>query len=315
MVAYTIRRLLQAAALILVAATLVAMFIHVIPGDPAYVILGENNVTPERVAAVRQALGLDRPLPVQYAEWLGGVVRGDFGESLISGRPIGGDLALRLPRTLELVLLSTLLSVVVGVPLGVLAGTNRNRLPDLAASTLTLIGVSVPVFVVGTLLLLVFGVWWGILPATGYTPFREDPVAHVQHLILPSVALATLETAIVLRMTRSSMLEVLSEDYVRTARAKGLATRVVVYNHALRNALIPVLTIVGVQIGSALGGTVLVEQIFNWPGLSTYLLTGINQRDYPVVQAVVLLIAALFILLNLLTDLCYAVIDPRIRYG
>jgi peptide/nickel transport system permease protein len=315
MVAYTIRRLLQAFALIFVVATLVALFIHAIPGDPVYVILGENNVTPERVAAVRRDLGLDRPVPVQYAEWIGAVARGDFGKSLISGRPIRGDLALRLPRTLELVLVSTLLSVLVGVPLGVVAATNRNKLPDLAVSTLTLIGVSAPVFVVGTLLVLVIGVQWGILPAAGYVPFRENPIEHIQHLILPCVALATLETAILQRMTRSSMLEVLAEDYVRTARAKGLAGRVVVYGHALRNALIPVLTIIGVQIGSALGGTVLVELIFNWPGLSSYLVTGINQRDYPVVQAVVLLIAALFILLNLLTDLCYAVVDPRIRYG
>jgi peptide/nickel transport system permease protein len=315
MIAYTIRRLLQAVALVFVVATLVALFIHAIPGDPAYVILGENNVTPERVAAVRKSLGLDQPVPLQYAGWLGGVLRGDFGESLISGRSIGGDLLLRLPRTLELVLVSTLLSVLVGIPLGVVAATNRNALPDLVVSTLTLIGVSAPVFVVGTLLVLVVGVQWGILPAAGYVPFGEDPIGHIQHLILPSVALATLETAIVLRMTRSSMLEVLAEDYVRTARAKGLAGRVVVYGHALRNALIPVLTIVGVQIGSALGGTVLVELIFNWPGLSSYLVTGINQRDYPVVQAVVFLIASLFILLNLLTDLCYAVVDPRIRYG
>jgi hypothetical protein len=178
-----------------------------------------------------------------------------------------------------------------------------------------LIGVSAPVFVVGTLLLLLFGVLWGILPATGYVAFGDDPARHLKHLILPSVTLATLETAIVLRMTRSSMLEVLAEDYVRTARAKGLDGRLVLYGHALRNALIPVLTIIGIQIGSALGGTVLVELIFNWPGLSSYLVTGINQRDYPVVQAVVLVIAALFILLNLLTDLIYAVVDPRIRYA
>jgi peptide/nickel transport system permease protein len=315
MLAYILRRLAQAAALVFVVATLVAVFIHLIPGDPVYVILGETNVTPERVAAVRAELGLDRPVLVQYADWLGGLLRGDFGDSLTSGRPIGGDLLLRLPRTLELILVSTLLSVLVGIPLGVLAATHRNRAPDLAVSTLALVGVSAPVFVVGTLLLLLFGVIWGILPATGYVPFTEDPLRHLKHLILPSVTLATLETAIVLRMTRSSMLEVLAEDYVRTARAKGLDGRLVLYGHALRNALIPVLTIVGIQIGSALGGTVLVELIFNWPGLSTYLVTGINQRDYPVVQAVVLVIATLFILLNLLTDLVYAVVDPRIRYG
>lgn len=315
MLAYTLRRLAQAVALVLVVATLVAVFIHLIPGDPVYVILGENNVTPERVAAVRAELGLDRPIPVQYADWLGRVARGDFGDSLTSRRPIGGDLLLRLPRTLELILVSTLLSVAVGIPLGVVAATYRNRLPDLFVSTVALVGVSAPVFVVGTLLLLVFGVRWGILPATGYVAFAEDPLGHLQHLILPSVTLATLETAVVLRMTRSSMLEVLAEDYVRTARAKGLDGRVILYGHALRNALIPVLTIIGVQIGSSLGGTVLVELIFNWPGLSSYLVTGINQRDYPVVQAVVLVIAALFILLNLLTDLIYAVVDPRIRYG
>ncbi len=315
MLAYTLRRLAQAVALVLVVATLVALFIHLIPGDPVYVILGENNVTPERVAAVRAELGLDRPIPVQFAGWLGGVARGDFGDSLTSRRPIGGDLALRLPRTLELILVSTFLSVAVGIPAGIVAATSRNRPPDLLVSTLALVGVSAPVFVVGTLLLLVFGVRWGILPATGYVAFGEDPLRHVQHLILPSVTLATLETAVVLRMTRSSMLEVLSEDYVRTARAKGLGGRVILYGHALRNALIPVLTIIGVQIGSSLGGTVLVELIFNWPGLSSYLVTGITQRDYPVVQAVVLVIATLFILLNLLTDLVYAVVDPRIRYG
>jgi hypothetical protein len=175
MLAYTLRRLAQAAALVLVVATLVAVFIHLIPGDPVYVILGENNVTPERVAAVRAELGLDRPLPIQYADWLGGVARGDFGDSLTSRRPIGGDLLLRLPRTLELILVSTLLSVAVGIPLGVLAATNRNRLPDLAVSTVALVGVSAPVFVVGTLLLLVFGVRWGILPCHRLRRLRRGP--------------------------------------------------------------------------------------------------------------------------------------------
>ena len=315
MLAYTLRRLLQAAALILVVATLVAAFIHIIPGDPVYVILGETNVTPERVAAVRHELGLDRSIPRQYLSWLGDIARGDFGSSLTSRRPIGTDLAARIPRTLELIVVATVLSVGVGIPLGVIAATNRNRVADLFVSTLALVGVSAPVFVVGTLLLLIFGVWLGIVPATGYVPFGEDPLGHLHHLILPGVTLAILETAIVLRMTRSSLLEVLAEDYVRTARAKGLNSRIVLYGHALRNALIPVLTIIGVQIGSSLGGTVLVELIFNWPGLSSYLVTGINQRDYPVVQAVVLVIATLFILLNLVTDLAYAIIDPRIRFG
>jgi peptide/nickel transport system permease protein len=315
MTAYIIRRLIQAAALVFVVATLVAVFIHLIPGDPAYVILGENNVTPERLAAVREQLGLNRPIVVQYAEWLGGVLTGDFGTSLTSKREIAADIGKRLPRTLELILVSTALSALIGIPAGMVAATYRNRMPDLLVSTLALIGVSAPVFVVGTLLLLLFGVRWQVFPATGFVAFTDDPVGHLRRLALPAVSLAILETAIVLRMTRSSLLEVLGEDYVRTARAKGLGQRTVLYGHALRNALIPVLTIIGVQIGSSLGGTVLVETIFNWPGLSTYLITGINQRDYPVVQAVVLVIATLFVLLNLATDLIYAVVDPRIKYG
>ncbi len=313
--AYILRRLLQALVMIFFVATFVAFLVHLIPGDPAYVILGENNATPERVTAVRKQLGLDRSLAVQYVDWLTDVVQGDLGNSLISKRPIALDLGKRLPRTLELTIASVVLAVLAGIPAGVVAASYRNRLPDLLVSTLALVGVSAPVFVIGTLLLLVFGVKLELLPATGYVGFTDDPIAHLQRLILPAATLAILMAAIVLRMTRSSLLEVLGEDYVRTARAKGLSQRVVLYGHALRNALVPVVTVIGVQMGSLLGGSVLVEFIFNWPGVSTYLITGINQRDYPVVQAVVLVIATLFILVNLVTDLAYALIDPRIRYG
>ncbi|MGH2533166.1 MAG: ABC transporter permease [Thermomicrobiales bacterium] len=315
MAAYILRRLLQSAVMVFLVASLVAVLIHLIPGDPTYVILGENQVTPERVAAVRKDLGLDRPILVQYGEWLRNAARGDFGSSLTSKREIAPDLAKRLPRTFELIFISTILSVVIGIPAGIVAARHHNRPPDIVVSTLALIGVSSPVFVVGTLLLLVFGVKWEVLPATGFVAFWNDPLGHVQRLILPSVTLAILNAAVVLRMTRSSLLEVLGEDYVRTARAKGLTSRRVLYAHALRNALVPVITVVGLEMGSLLGGTVLVEYIFNWPGLSTYLIMAISQRDYPVVQTVVLVIATLFVLLNLLTDLLYAVVDPRIRYG
>jgi peptide/nickel transport system permease protein len=315
MTAYVIRRLIQSLILVYIVATLVAIFIHFIPGDPAYVILGETNVTPQRVEAVRESLGLNRPIWEQYTDWLGGAWRGDFGASLTSKREIAPDIAKRLPRTFELILTSTALSVLIGIPAGVIAANYRNRMPDLLVSTLALIGVSSPVFVIGTLLVLLFGVKFSILPATGFVELTRDPIDHVKRLILPSVTLAILMSAIVLRMTRSSLLEVLGEDYVRTARAKGLTERTTLYAHALRNAMVPVVTIVGLEMGSLLGGSVLVEYIFNWPGLSTYLITAINQRDYPVVQAVVLVIATLFVLLNLLTDLLYAVIDPRIRYG
>jgi peptide/nickel transport system permease protein len=313
MTRYVLRRLLQAAVLIFFSATLVALFIHMIPGDPVSVILGED-VTPERADAVRRELGLDRPIYVQYGEWLLGLPRGDFGASLTSKRPIRQDLARRLPRTLELIAAASILSILIGVPAGVLAAQYHNRIPDIVVSISALIGISVPVFVTGTLFVLVFGIRLDVLPATGYVAFSEDAVGHLKRLILPSLTLALLMSAIVIRMTRSSLLEVLGEDYVRTARAKGLGHRVVLYKHALRNALIPVLTVIGLQMGNMLGGSVLVEFIFNWPGLSTYLITAINQRDYPTVQAVILVIAFLFILLNLLTDLLYAVIDPRIKY-
>lgn len=312
--AYIVRRLIQSAVLVFLVASFMAIFIQLLPGDPAYTILGDK-ASPERAAAVRKQLGLDRPIYVQYADWIGNVARGNFGNSLISDRPILNDLAKRLPRTIELIVASMILAIVVGIPLGVIAANYRNQMPDILVSIISLLGVSTPVFVSGTLLLLVFGVRWQILPATGYVSITENPLGHLEHLLMPAVTLALLEAAVILRMTRSSLLEVLSEDYVRTARAKGLGQRIVLYQHALRNALIPVVTIIGIQAGTLLGGTVIVEYIFNWPGVSTYLLAAINQRDYPVIQAIILIIATLFVLLNLVTDLVYAAIDPRIKYG
>lgn len=292
-----------------------AIFIHFLPGDPAYLILGEKNATPEKVAAVRAELGLDRPILAQYVDWLAHLARGDLGESLVTKRPIAPDLAARLPRTFELILVSTTLAILIGVPSGVIAASHRNRAPDTLASLGALVGVSIPEFVLGALLLLVFGVKLNILPATGYVAWRDDPLGHVQHLALPAITLAIPAVAIITRVTRSSMLEILNEDFIRTARGKGLHDRVTLFRHALPNALIPVITLVGLQMGSLLGGSVLVEYIFNWPGVSTYLNAGIMRRDYPVVQAVILVVASLFILLNLLTDLLYAVIDPRVKYG
>lgn len=312
--AYIVRRLIQSAVLVFLVASFMAIFIQLLPGDPAYTILGDK-ASPERAAAVRKQLGLDRPIYVQYADWIGNVARGNFGDSLISDRPILNDLAKRLPRTIELIVASMILAILAGIPLGVIAANYRNRMPDILVSIISLLGVSTPVFVSGTLLLLVFGVRWHVLPATGYVSITESPLGHLEHLLMPAVTLALLEAAVILRMTRSSLLEVLSEDYVRTARAKGLGQRIVLYRHALRNALIPVVTVIGIQAGTLLGGTVIVEYIFNWPGVSTYLLAAINQRDYPVIQAIILIIATLFVLLNLVTDLVYAAIDPRIKYG
>jgi peptide/nickel transport system permease protein len=311
---YVIRRLLQAALMIFVVATLVSVFIHFLPGDPAYVILGEERATEDRVQAIREELGLNRPIYEQYIDWLGGVVRGDFGKSLISGRPIRQDLQLRIPRTFELGGAAVIISVIVGIPLGVIAARYRNGAPDVLATSFAILGLSVPVFVIGPLLVLGLSVKTNILPASGYVPLGEDPLEHIKRLMLPAFTLGILSSATIIRMTRSSVLEVLGEDYVRTARSKGLGERAVLFTHALRNALIPVVTIIGLQMGTLLGSSVLVEYIFNWPGVSTYLIDGINRRDYPIVQAVILVIAVTFILLNLLTDLLYAWIDPRIKY-
>lgn len=311
---YVVRRLLQAALLIFVVATIVALFIHLIPGDPAYVILGEARADEERAEALREELGLNRPIYVQYAEWLGNAARGDLGQSLISGEPVRESLMKRIPRTFELGLLAVAISVVVGIPLGVIAARYRNTLPDVLATSFAILGLSIPVFVVGPLLVLVLSVKLQILPASGYVSWSDDPTGHLCRLLLPAVTLGILSSATIIRMTRSSVLEVLGEDYVRTARAKGVNERGVLFVHALKNALIPVVTIIGLQMGTLLGSSVLVEFIFNWPGVSTYLIDGINRRDYPVVQGVMLVIAVTFILLNLLTDLIYAWLDPRIKY-
>ena len=311
---YVLRRLLAALLLMLGVASLVFVIIHLIPGDVASIIAGER-ATPEQLAHVRRALGLDRPLTVQYLDWLSKVVRGDLGISLVSGRTVMEDLILQFPRTLELMVSALVVAVAIGVPTGMLAAVRRGRATDLLVSSCGLVGLSVPSFVVGTLLALIVGVYLRWLPISGFVPFGEDPAHHVKLLVMPSLALGLSMAGVVLRMTRSAILEVLGEDYIRTARAKGLAERAVRYRHALRNAIIPVVSIVGVQAGTLLGGTVIIEFIFNWPGLSSLLIRGIFQRDAPLVQGVILLISGAFILINLLVDVVNARLDPRIRYG
>jgi peptide/nickel transport system permease protein len=314
---YIVRRLLLSALLIFVVATILFFSIHLLPGDPALLILGGDSAqpTPEQIARVRARLGLDRPLAVQYAAWLARMARGDLGTSLVDDRSVATDLGNRLPRTLQLVVPASLLSVAVGVPLGMFAARQRGRLGDPAASAAALVGFSMPVFVTGMLLVLAFSLTLGWLPPTGYVPFAEDPRAFLRHLILPVLALAAAPVATTMRMTRSAYLEQASRDYVRTARAKGLAERAVAWHHVLRNALLPVIAVVGLQVGSMFAGAVLVEYIFAWPGLNLLLLNSLGSRDYPVIQGVVLLAAVLFVVVNLVTDLCYAVVNPRIRYG
>jgi ABC-type dipeptide/oligopeptide/nickel transport system permease component len=314
---YLARRLGLSILLLFVVATVLFFSIHLLPGDPALLILGGDaaQATPEQLARVRARLGLDRPLPVQYARWMGRVVRGDLGTSLIDDRPVATDLANRLPRTLQLVVPATLLALAAGIPLGMMAARRRGGWADPAASAAALVGFSMPVFVVGMLLVAAFSLALGWLPPAGYVPFRENPGGFLRHLVLPVLALAAAPLATVMRMTRSSVLEQARLDYVRTARAKGLAEPAVARRHVLRNALLPVTAVVGLQVGSMFAGAVLVEYIFAWPGLNGLLLNSLGSRDYPMIQGVVLLAASCFVAVNFLTDLCYAVLNPRIRYG
>ena len=299
--------------LMLAVATIVFLLLHITPGDPGRAILGDA-ASEEAVWNVDEKLGLHRPLPVQYLDWLGGILRLDMGKSIISNRPIVKDLGDRLPRSLELMATAAVFALLFGIPLGIVAAIKRNGAVDLLVGSVAILGLSLPNFVVGTILVLVLGLQLGWFQSSGFVALNEDPGAHIKLLILPTITLGLSMGAVVLRMTRSAMLEVLAFDYVRTARAKGLTERVVLWRHALKNALNPVVTVVGLQIGSLLGGAVIVEYIFNWPGLATFLINSIVNRDYPAVQGAILLIAAAFVSINLIVDLLYGVLDPRIRY-
>jgi peptide/nickel transport system permease protein len=314
---YVLRRIGTAAVLLWVVASIVFFSVYLLPGDPAHIILGglDANPTPEQLGQVRHQLGLDRPIAVQYADWLGRLAQGDFGRSLVTDRPVGRDLSVRLLRTIQLIVPAMVLAVTIGVPVGVFAARRRGTLLDPLASGITLIGFSVPVFVIGPILVYVFALRFALLPSGGYVPFAPSPARFLAYLILPAIALAAAPMATAMRMTRSSILEHLALDYVRTARSKGLGEGRVISRHVLRNALLPVLTILGLQVGAMFAGSVLVESIYNWPGMNLFLLQAIGLRDYPVIQAVVLVASIIFISLNLLTDVAYAVLDPRIRYN
>ena len=286
--------------------TLVFLLLHLVPGDPVDAMLGESAQAADR-AALRTALGLDQPLIEQYGRYLAALARLDLGRSFQDQRPVTAILAERLPATLILAAAALLLAVVLAIPLGVLAARHRGKPIDGAAMGFSLLGIAMPNFWLGPLLILVFSLWLGWTPVSG----NEGPAS----LVLPAVTLGTALAAILARMVRASVLEVLSEDYLRTARAKVLSEAAVLRRHALRNAWLPVLTLVGLQLGGLLGGAVITETVFAWPGIGSLLVEAIQGRDYPVVQGCVLLISVLYVLINTLTDLAYARIDPRIRLG
>ena len=312
MTQYLARRGLYLLVQLLVVATVVFLLLRLVPGDPARAILGET-ATEEQVARVRHQLGLDQPIYRQYVSWMADVLRGDLGTSITSGRPVATDVRDRLGNSLELIVLATALSLIIGLPLGIIAGLRANRLPDFVLSAAAMLGLSLPGFVVGTVLLLIFALRLRWLPQTQFVEWSENPGQHLKLVILPVLTLAASTVAVIMRMTRSSMLEVVRQDYIKLARAKGLSERTVILRHALRNAINPVVSVVGLELATLLGGTVIVETIFGWPGLSSLLIAGVRARDYPVVQGVVLLIAVLTILINIAVDIAYAVLDPRIR--
>ncbi len=303
---YLIRRLLSAVVVLFAVAVVSFLMLHLIPGDPARSVAGLNADDAE-VEAIRTQLGLDRPLPVQFATFLGNAVQGDLGRSIKSRKPVAMELADRLPATVHLALAAALISTVLGILTGVLSAVRRQSVLDVCSTVLAIGGVSLPIYWLGLVLILVFSVQFQWFPTTGY----EGP----RHLVLPAVTLGYYSTAVISRMTRSSMLEVLSMDYIRTARAKGLAERAVIQRHALKNAMIPTVTVVGLQLGALLSGAVITETVFAWPGIGKYAVDATLGRDYPVVQAVVLLMAVIFTTVNLAVDLLYAHLDPRIRYG
>ncbi len=305
MLRYLLRRLLLTVPVLLGVATLVFALIHLVPGDPAQAMLGES-ASPDDVARLRTNLGLDKPLLAQYGAFLAGVGRGDLGKSFRTGQPVAQEIGRRLGDTAILALCAMAVAIVIAIPLGILAAVFRGRFVDHAAMTLALVGISIPSFWLGPLLAILFAVQLGWLPVSGSgTPL---------HVILPAITLGTALAAILARMTRSSVIEELRELYVLAARSRGLSQSRAVVRHAFRNSLIPVVTIIGLQFGAVLTGTIITETIFGWPGVGRLLITAINTRDYPLVQGCILFISVTYVAMNLITDLTYGFLDPRIRF-
>ena len=308
-----LRRLLSAIPVLLLVTLISASIMQLVPGDPALMIAG-SNASDAEIQQVRRALGLDRSFGVRLLEWYGGMFRGDLGQSLLLNRSVTDAILERLPVTLALAGFALALTVAIGVPLGVIAALKANTVVDQVVLVVALIGVSVPNFWLGLMLIVSFGVWLDVLPAGGYTPFADSPMGWVRSLILPGISLALLQIGLLARITRATMLEVLRQDYVRTARAKGLPVRMVVGQHALRNVMVPVVTVIGISFGLLLSGSVVIETVYSIPGMGRLLATAIFSRDYPVIQGGLLVTATVLVLLNLAVDLLYAVIDPRVKH-
>lgn len=314
MLPYVIRRLVQVVPVLLFASVVVFLMVYLVPGDPVLAVLG-GEARPEQVEAMRKQMGLDRPLAVQYGRWLGRVAQGDLGVSFINSYPVWSLIGLKLPATLALAAGALTVALLISLPLGILAAVRQGSWVDRLAIGFTALGLSVPTFWLGVLLVLLFSLRLQWLPASGYVPLFTRPALSLQHLLMPSVTLGIAIAAILTRFVRTAMLEVIRQDYVRTARAKGLPEGRVVIRHALKNAFIPVLTVIALQVGNLLGGAVITESIFDYPGVGQLILYAVTTKDYTVVQGTLLLLVFAFVLINLLTDVAYAILDPRVRYG
>jgi peptide/nickel transport system permease protein len=310
---YILHRVLGMLAVMFVVVTIVFVIVRIAPGDPAAVMLGPE-ATPQDVAALRTRLGLDRPLLVQYALFLGQLVRGDLGDSIFLNRPVLTTLAERVEPTFFLTLFSLLIASVIAIPIGILSAYRRGSLFDQATTTLAMLAASIPSFWLGLLLIQIVAVRWGILPVSGYGGPGAGIMVRLSHLILPSLALGIVSSALILRFTRASMLDVLGDDYVRTARSKGLGEFKVVMKHAFKNALIPILTVLGLTAALLVSGAVVTETVFSLPGIGSLVVSAVLRRDYPVIQGALLVIAALYVLINFLIDMLYLAVDPRVRY-
>ena len=313
MFAYLVRRIVATIPVMAVVALFVFSLLYIAPGDPAAIIAGDQ-ATPEQIDRIRQSLGLDRPFLVRFGEWFWQILHGDLGTSIFTNLPVSTLIAQRIEPTLSLMTITLLLSVAVAVPIGVLAAWKAGTWIDRAIMAFAVFGFSVPVFVVGYLLAYVFALQLGWLPVQGYTPISQGLWPWLENLILPSIALGCVYIALIARITRASMLEVLQQDYIRTARAKGLAQGSILFIHALKNASVPIVTVIGIGIALLIGGAVVTESVFAIPGLGRLTVDAILRRDYPVIQGVVLLFSFVYVLVNLAIDLLYTLLDPRIRY-
>jgi peptide/nickel transport system permease protein len=317
MQAYIVRRLLALIPTLFFASVIVFVTVRLIPGDVIDLMLSQNDISAGKLSRDQliSALGLDKPMWEQYGRWIGAILlRGDFGTSLWQNAPVGEQLAARLPVTFELGLLALIIALIIALPIGVYSAIRQDTAGDYLARSLSFLMLAVPAFWTGTMVMVLPSIWWGWSPEVRYVPFTDDPLQNLKQMLIPAVILGTALSAITMRLTRTQMLEVLRQDYIRTAWAKGLNARTVIVRHALRNALIPVVTLVGLQAPLLIGGAVIVEQIFVIPGMGMLLLDAVNQRDYPIITGVFLIVGVAVMVINLVVDLSYGLLDPKVRY-